>query len=61
MDHWIVTCPKCGTKNEVQPDQITVQCGQATCTCTCVNCSTTFEDHTEYWRWLGLESAPPAE
>lgn len=59
MTTWVVTCPNCGTSNEVSSDQVTVHCGKATCTCTCVNCSTAFDDETEYWRWLGLESAPP--
>ena len=55
---WKVTCPNCGTANEVSPALVQVQCGVVACTCTCVNCSNQFGAEQEYWRWLRLDEPP---
>ena len=59
MPEWILDCPECGTANTVPASAVTVTCGVASCTCTCVNCGTEFEGQEEYWRWLGLAEGPP--
>jgi uncharacterized Zn finger protein len=58
MPRWVLACPNCGTANEVSADQVVVDCGKASCTCVCINCSTVFSGETEYWRWLGLDGPP---
>ena len=62
MPEWIIDCPECGTPNTVPVSAVTVTCGVARCTCTCINCGNQFEGEQEYWRWLGLEEGPaPAQ
>lgn len=61
MTAWIVTCPTCGAKNEMSRSEVEVACGKVTCTCTCRQCDHVFTTQEEYWRWLGLEEAPPVE
>jgi hypothetical protein len=58
---WNVTCPNCGTVNEISPALVRVQCGVVACISTCVNCSNQFDDEQEYWRWLGLDEPPKDE
>jgi len=61
MATWILKCPNCGTDNETPTQAVVIRCGIAFCSCTCSNCSQTFENQQEYWQWLGLIEAPPAE
>lgn len=59
MTAWVVPCPNCGTENEMARAEVEVVCGQVRCTCTCRRCNHVFTTQEEYWRWLGLEEAPP--
>jgi len=61
MTLWIITCPHCGTQNEVPREEIIIRCGKLSCTCTCLNCGGEFGAEEEYWRWLGLERGPHDE
>ena len=58
---WNVTCPNCGTVNEISQASVQVQCGVVACTCICVNCGNQFSDEQAYWRWLGLDEPPSDE
>jgi len=59
MAIWLVTCPNCSTANEVQRAQIVLECGKISCICICKNCKNEFRIEDQYWRWLGLDEAPP--
>jgi hypothetical protein len=59
MPRWMVDCPNCGTSNEIPADAVAVDCGTVLGLCTCVNCGTEFSKQQPYWRWLGLDEAPP--
>lgn len=61
MTTWTVTCPQCGTPNEVSADIVRVECGLVSCTCVCINCTREFSDEQPYWRWLQLDAEPPTE
>lgn len=61
MSTWILICPNCETPNDIPRDLILVDCGQVSCICTCVNCGSEFDGEQEFWRFLGLPEAPPAE
>ena len=61
MALWTITCPECGTANEVSREEIIVRCGTMSCTCTCTNCGGEFSAEEEYRRWLGLENRPQDE
>jgi hypothetical protein len=61
MPIWNLTCPSCGTENHIPPELVEVVCGEVSCSCTCINCGVKFTAEREYWRWLGLTDAPPAE
>lgn len=54
-----IRCPEC-TEPVEGPEEIRVACGKVGGTCTCPNCGARFEaPEADYWRWLGLETAPP--
>jgi ribosomal protein S27AE len=56
-----IRCPNC-TEVVEGAEEIRVACGKVGGTCTCPNCGNRFEaPEVDYWRWLGLETAPPIE
>jgi len=57
----ILKCPHCGVDNDVPTQAVVIRCGFVYCKCTCRNCSQEFDSQQEYWQWLGLTEAPPAE
>jgi transposase-like protein len=61
MTTLILKCPHCGEGNEVSTQAVVIRCGVVFCRCVCRACSQEFEDQQEYWQWLGLAEAPPAE
>jgi hypothetical protein len=61
MGALILKCPHCGTDNDIPKQSVAIKCGIVTCHCTCNNCSQEFDNQQEYWQWLGLSEAPPAE
>lgn len=60
MNVWTeIRCPKC-TEEVSGPEEIRVACGKVGGVCTCPNCGAKFDaPEAEYWRWLGLDAAPP--
>jgi len=61
MTPWILTCPNCGTENEILSNVIVLKCGVVSCRCNCSNCNQELVGQQEYWQWLGLTEGPPAE
>ena len=61
MKTWILTCPNCGSGNEILGNAVVIRCGIVYCKCTCINCNREFESQQAYWQWLGMLEAPPAE
>lgn len=61
MTKWILTCPNCGTENEVLKNMVIIKCGIVSCRCDCTNCKQGLNGQQEYWQWLGLTEAPPDE
>lgn len=57
----ILTCPNCGTGNEIPKGSVFVECGFVYCRCVCRNCSQDIEERQAYWQWLGLIEGPPQE
>jgi hypothetical protein len=57
----VLKCPHCGAGNEVPKQSVVIRCGVVFCRCICDDCSQEFEEQQEYWQWLGMTEAPPAE
>lgn len=55
-----ITCPECS--NEPVPYTVAgVRCGLTLCECACERCGTEFGQEVAWWRWAGLDEAPPEE
>jgi transcription elongation factor Elf1 len=61
MAIWIVTCPVCGTENEIPADSALIECGKSYGECTCSNCGCTFTAIEDYLLWLGMARPLPEE
>jgi hypothetical protein len=61
MKTLILTCPNCGTANDIPKQSVVIECGVVYCRCICRNCSQEFEERQDYWQWLGLSEGPPQE
>lgn len=58
MPIWILSCPNCGTRNEIASDQVLIDCGSVSCVCDCIQCGEQIDGQQDYWRWLGLKEGP---
>jgi hypothetical protein len=61
MTIWILTCPNCGTENQIPKQAVVVKCGIAHCHCSCSNCKQEFDSQQDYSLWLGLTDILPTE
>lgn len=56
---WIVVCPNCQTKNEIERALVRVECGRALSDCQCKNCGESFPVRRDLLEWLGFEDPLP--